>query len=114
MAKAREILEPGRHQFVYNLSTLPLKPGCYFWRVSLYDDAGLVGVYDGIPPMLVSTDPLGHPSDDWAGMLKIPYELARSWRAPEGSGDQEVPSPVQVPLTGRSIAHAANVKPPDM
>jgi lipopolysaccharide transport system ATP-binding protein len=76
-------LEPGEHEFTYALASLPLKPGSYFWKVSLFDDAGMVDIYDGVPPMLVATDPLGHPSDEWAGFLNFPYEFARSTVEPK-------------------------------
>jgi lipopolysaccharide transport system ATP-binding protein len=66
-------LTEGLHEFTYELVTLPLRPGAYFWRVSLYDDQGLVDVWDCVPQLIVATQPVTHPRDEWAGLLNIPY-----------------------------------------
>jgi lipopolysaccharide transport system ATP-binding protein len=73
-------LDAGRHALTYALPSLPLRPGSYVWKVSLFDDAGLVDVYDSIPPLLVATEPLAHPADEWAGFLNLPYELTTTRR----------------------------------
>lgn len=65
-------LSPGTFEFVYQLPTLPLKPGPYFWKVSLYDDSGLVDLWDSVPDLLVTTEPMAHPRDEWAGFLNLP------------------------------------------
>jgi len=65
----------GLHEFTYKLTTLPLRPGAYFWRVSLYDEQGLVDVWDCVPELIVATQPMGHPRDEWAGLLNIPYRF---------------------------------------
>jgi hypothetical protein len=65
----------GLHEFIYKLTTLPLRPGAYFWRVSLYDEQGLVDVWDCVPELIVATQPMGHPRDEWAGLLNIPYHF---------------------------------------
>jgi lipopolysaccharide transport system ATP-binding protein len=66
-------LIPGEHEFRYALAGLPVRPGAYTWRVSLYEDNGnLVDFMDCIPEMIVATEPLGHPRDEWAGVLNIP------------------------------------------
>lgn len=71
-------LDVGRHDLTHVLPTLPLRPGAYFWKVSLFDEAGMVDVYDSVPPLLVSTEPLGHPSDEWAGFLNLQHEFTRT------------------------------------
>ena len=65
-------LPPGTHVFVHELPSLPLRPGPYMWRVSLFDENGLLDDWQCIPEMLVATDPVTHPSDEWAGLLNIP------------------------------------------
>ena len=66
-------LIPGEHEFRYVLAGLPVRPGAYTWRVSLYEDNGaLVDYIDCKPEMIVATEPLGHPRDEWAGVLNIP------------------------------------------
>jgi hypothetical protein len=69
-------LEPGTLQFVHQLPTLPLKPGPYYWQVSLADEKGLVDLWDCVPELLVTTEPLAHPDDKWAGVLNIPSEFS--------------------------------------
>jgi len=74
-AKDPLLLRPGLHELYYTFPYLPLRPGSYFWRVSLYDGCGLIDVWDGVPDMIVATEPLGHPRDEWAGMLNLPMRL---------------------------------------
>jgi lipopolysaccharide transport system ATP-binding protein len=66
---------PGQNELKYNLTGLPLKPGAYSWRVTLYDDLGLLDDWDCTPDMLVTTTPVGHWIDEWAGLLNIPYSF---------------------------------------
>jgi lipopolysaccharide transport system ATP-binding protein len=68
-------LTEGLHEFTYELVTLPLRPGAYFWHVSLYDEQGLVDVWDCVPELIVATKPVTHPRDEWAGLLNIPYRF---------------------------------------
>jgi lipopolysaccharide transport system ATP-binding protein len=69
-------LEPGTLQFVHQLPSLPLKPGPYYWQVSLADEKGLVDLWDCVPELLVTTEPLAHPNDKWAGVLNIPSQFS--------------------------------------
>jgi len=71
-------LPPGTHGFVHELPSLPLQPGPYSWRVSLYDDHGLIDDWQCVPEMLVATEPVTHRKDDWAGVLNIPEEFSIS------------------------------------
>jgi lipopolysaccharide transport system ATP-binding protein len=68
--------EPGRIEMVHRLPALPLKPGAYWWRVTLWDEDGLVDDFQCVPEMLVVTKPLTHQQDEWAGILNIPSEFA--------------------------------------
>jgi lipopolysaccharide transport system ATP-binding protein len=67
--------QPGCYALVYELATLPLRPGAYQWLLSLYDENGLVDFWDGLPEMLVATPPLSLSRDDWAGFLNLPYKM---------------------------------------
>jgi lipopolysaccharide transport system ATP-binding protein len=69
-------LAPGSHTFVHRLPSLPLRPGPYTWRVSLYDEHGLLDDWQCVPEMLVTTDPVTHAKDEWAGLLNIPEEFS--------------------------------------
>ncbi len=57
------------------LTDLTLPPGPYSWLVSLWDDGGLVDMWHCIPELVVATEPVTHPRDEWAGVLNIPYEF---------------------------------------
>ena len=65
-------LDAGVQQFVYNLPDLPVKPGAYCWRVTLWDDEELVDGWECVPDLLVATKPVTHWLDEWAGILNIP------------------------------------------
>jgi lipopolysaccharide transport system ATP-binding protein len=68
-------LPPGRYGFTYAIPGLPLLPGAYHWRVSLYNDDGLLDSWDCMPEMLVLTKPVTHSVDGWAGLLNIPCKF---------------------------------------
>ncbi|HKS95386.1 MAG TPA: Wzt carbohydrate-binding domain-containing protein, partial [Terriglobia bacterium] len=67
--------EPGVHELVCTLPSLPLRPGVYTWRVSLYHRGERVDDWDCNPPMYVSTEPVTHKLDEFAGLLNIPSEF---------------------------------------
>ena len=69
-------LRPGNLEFVYQLPSLPLKPGPYRWQVSLFDENGLLDLWDCSPDLLVATEPLAHAKDEWAGLLNLPSEFS--------------------------------------
>jgi lipopolysaccharide transport system ATP-binding protein len=64
--------EPGVHELTCTLSSLPLRPGVYEWRVSFYDKNEPIDDWDCTPAMLVSTQPLTHMRDEFGGVLNIP------------------------------------------
>jgi lipopolysaccharide transport system ATP-binding protein len=68
-------LDPGVHELVCTLPSLPLRPGAYNWRVSFYDGGEPVDDWDCVPPMFVSTQPHTHKQDEYAGVLNIPSEF---------------------------------------
>ncbi len=67
-------LDPGYYLCDHTLPHLPLRPGLYTWRATLWDGGDAVADYDSIPEMQVSTIPVGHPRDEKAGILNIPSE----------------------------------------
>lgn len=69
-------LLPGTHTLVHELPSLPLRPGPYTWKVSLYDENGLLDAWECVPEMLVATEPVTHVKDEWAGLLNIPAEFS--------------------------------------
>jgi len=69
-------LEKGTQHFSYVFSTLPLRPGSYFWRVTLFDDHGPVDDWECLPELLVNTRPVTHRADEWAGFLNLPCEFS--------------------------------------
>jgi lipopolysaccharide transport system ATP-binding protein len=68
-------LSPGLHEIICEFPSLPLRPGAYTWRVSFYDREQLVDDWECVPPMLVSTQPLTHRLDKFAGVLNIPAKF---------------------------------------
>jgi len=63
---------PGVHGFIYTLPGLPLRPGAYTWQVSLYDGGTLLDNCYCVPQLIVATDPMTHPLDEWTGVLNVP------------------------------------------
>ena len=68
-------LEPGLHRISYSFPYLPLRPGPYFWQVSLWQEDELFDLWDCLPEMIVATPNLQHPRDEWTGMLNVPSEV---------------------------------------
>jgi hypothetical protein len=69
------VLEPGVHEFRYTFPVLPLRPGSYYWQVSLWDDGDLLDIWDCMPEMVIATEVHQHPQDEWNGILNIPCEF---------------------------------------
>ena len=56
---------------------LPLRPGPYTWRASLYEGGGeeLVDYIDCVPQMIVALNPVGHPRMNGPEFSNRPQEL---------------------------------------
>jgi len=71
----------GRQQIVLRIPSLPLRPGVYALRCALFNRGNnltgghLLEDWNAVPPLVVDTEPLAHPQDDWAGALNIPARL---------------------------------------
>ena len=76
----------GIHEFVYTLPSLPLRPGIYPWHVSLYNEGSLLDEWNCTPELIVATQPLTHPRDEWSGILNMPCEF----QLRKGEIDEEI------------------------
>jgi len=65
-------LEPGIITLNYSFPMLPLRPGAYFWHVSLYSEHGLVDVWHCVPEMIIAAESYQHRMDQWNGILNMP------------------------------------------
>lgn len=68
-------LEPGIHEVRHTIPMLPLRPGVYTWRVSLFDGGVPIEDWECVPQMHVVTLPVSHSRDDSAGFLNIPSKV---------------------------------------
>jgi ABC-type polysaccharide/polyol phosphate transport system ATPase subunit len=68
-------LNLGIREFVYTLPGLPLRPGSYYWRISLYNDGHLTDIWNCLPEMVVGTEPVTHPLDMFQGVLNLPWQF---------------------------------------
>jgi lipopolysaccharide transport system ATP-binding protein len=68
-------LQPGFHRISYTFPSLPLRPGPYFWQVSLWQDDDALDMWDCLPEMIVATPSFQHRRDEWTGVLNVPSEI---------------------------------------
>jgi homopolymeric O-antigen transport system ATP-binding protein len=62
----------GVHAIRYTLSSLPIQPGAYAWRIVLYDSGERIDDWECLPPLQVVTVPLVETRDHISGVLNIP------------------------------------------
>jgi ABC-type polysaccharide/polyol phosphate transport system ATPase subunit len=84
-------LSPGRNEFSYEFSSLPLRPGPYSWLLSLFEEHEELDMWDAVPEMIVATESFQHPSDEWCGTLNLPARFsltspAKATASSNGSG----------------------------
>jgi lipopolysaccharide transport system ATP-binding protein len=72
------MLEPGLHYFSHSFASLPLRPGAYYWQVSLWDGGEMLDLWDCLPEMTIATEVHQHPMDEWNGILNLPSAFAMS------------------------------------
>jgi ABC-type polysaccharide/polyol phosphate transport system ATPase subunit len=65
----------GEHDLSYTFPMLPIRPGPYYWLVSLYDDGKPLDSWDCVPEMVVATEGHQHQDDSWNGILNVPCEF---------------------------------------
>ena len=80
-------LARGKHELRYTFPMLPLRPGPYYWQVSLYDEGEELDAWDCLPEMIIATDGHQHMDDQWNGILNMPsrFEIMT-----EAEGGKEV------------------------
>jgi hypothetical protein len=69
-------LEAGTYDFIHRMKGLPLKPGPYHWRVTLFNEHERIDIWDCVPELMIGTKPQAHPRDEWAGFLNIASEFS--------------------------------------
>jgi lipopolysaccharide transport system ATP-binding protein len=67
--------DPGTHELIYTLPGLPLRPGPYRWRVSLWREGDLIDLWDSVPDLVIDTLPQTHRRDAEAGLLNLPWTM---------------------------------------
>jgi lipopolysaccharide transport system ATP-binding protein len=70
----------GEHGLQHTFPMLPLRPGPYFWQVSLYEEGKEVDNWECLPEMIVATEVHQHPSDEWNGVLNMPSRFEANGR----------------------------------
>ncbi len=68
-------LGSGVHELDFSLPSMPLKPGHYRVQVSIWEYSKMLDLWDGVPELLVATDPVTHWIDHFAGVMNIPAEF---------------------------------------
>lgn len=65
-------LPTGVHALSFSLKSMPLKPGHYRWKVSIWEYSKMLDLWDSTTELLVATDPVTHWIDHFAGVMNIP------------------------------------------
>jgi lipopolysaccharide transport system ATP-binding protein len=68
--------EPGTQALTYEFPFMPLRPGPYYWRVSLWEGNQAVDVWDSFPEMIIATPSQQHARDEWSGVLNVPSSFS--------------------------------------
>ena len=66
---------PGTYELTHSLPGIPIQPGVYFWQVSIYTDDGMIDLWDCLPDLIISTPPMTHYRDEYAGVLNFPSQF---------------------------------------
>ena len=54
---------------------LPLRPGVYSWQVSLWNEDGMLDLWNCSPELIVASENHQHPLDKWNGILNMPSTM---------------------------------------
>lgn len=79
-------LEPGTHQFVYELPGLPLRAGSYRLYAVLSEGNYRLEEWYGVPDLIVGTKPTFHSGDEWHGILNLPCQFDVTKRSVRSRG----------------------------
>jgi lipopolysaccharide transport system ATP-binding protein len=71
----RVTLGVGTHDFMLQLSALPLRPGAYDFFIKVSHDSTEEPWYV-TPPLIIEGTPVTHFMDEWAGILNVPCRLS--------------------------------------
>ena len=82
-------LDTGRHCLTHTFPMLPVRPGPYFWHVSLYDEGELLDMWECLPEMVVATESHQHQDDRWNGVLNVPTSFSHKFE--EGTTLERAP-----------------------
>lgn len=68
-------LRQGLHEVICRFTSLPVRPGTYYWYLSLWDGARKVDATRMRPELIVATADHCGLSPEWAGMLNVPSRI---------------------------------------
>jgi lipopolysaccharide transport system ATP-binding protein len=68
-------LREGTHEFYYTFPMLPLRPGVYSWQVSLWNENGMLDLWNCSPELIVASENHQHPLDKWNGIMNLPSQI---------------------------------------
>jgi lipopolysaccharide transport system ATP-binding protein len=68
-------LDVGTHNFLLQLSALPLRPGAYDFFIKISHDSTEEPWYL-TPPLIIEGTPVTHFMDEWAGILNLPCRFS--------------------------------------
>jgi hypothetical protein len=74
-------LAPGTDRLDITIPQLPLRPGLYRFSLALFDNGNnltggkLIEKWTAVPELGLDVRPVGHPQDEWAGLLNLPATL---------------------------------------
>jgi lipopolysaccharide transport system ATP-binding protein len=82
---------PGTYELRHSLPDIPIQPGVYSWQVSIYTDDGMIDLWDCLPDLVVSTPPVTHYRDEYAGVLNLPSQFTlRGSSAPNVVEEEDI------------------------
>jgi lipopolysaccharide transport system ATP-binding protein len=75
-------MDTGEQALLHTFPFLPVRPGPYSWRVSLFEDGEELDTWECVPEMIVATEVHQHAADQWNGVLNMPSRFEVAPRAP--------------------------------
>lgn len=77
-----EPLLPGLYELSYEFPLLPLLPGSYQWRISLYNGENLIEKWHGVPLLQVESPKHVHSLFTNRGVMQLPYKREITCQSP--------------------------------
>jgi lipopolysaccharide transport system ATP-binding protein len=100
-------LPAGTHTLDVRIPMLPIRPGTYRLSFALFNRGSnltggrLLEKWVATPPLTVDLPPLGHPQDEWSGLLNVPATLSG---LPSGDHVRTADNPITVPAVPRAAS----------